>query len=907
MIRTTLAALLLVAGAAPAAEVQRPEAFFGFAIGTDGELARYPRVLDYMRHLAESTPRVSFEVLGETTLGNPYALVTISSAENLARLDRLVEINRKLADPRGLTEDEARRLSAEGRPFYFLYATIHSTEMGNGQAVVEIAHRLATDDSRPTKEILDNAVLLLVPSQNPDGQVLLVDHWYETKGTGYERVYPDLYHKYVGHDDNRDWFMLTQKETRLAIQKVHNAYRPHLTHDMHQTSPRGARIFVPPFTDPYDPNVHPILTQQQSRIGMAMASDLVAEGKAGVVWRERYDLWTPARQYMVYHGQPRILTEIASVNLADPYRDPQGRPLGVQERSWNYPLPYRESEWRLRQIVEYGMTAVFAGLSHMAKYREEWLFDFYRVHRDWVEREEPPYAFVAPAGQRDPFETYEMLEILDAGDVEIHRARSPFTAAGKTYSEGAYVVKTAQPYGAFAKTMLEQQVYPDLRYFPGGPPIAPYDVTGHTLWMLMGVQVDEIPDPFEADLELVSDLAPARASFPSRPRWAYVLGAESNAGFLALGALQKERQPVFRAASAIEAGGKRFAPGAFLVPPSDASERILRDVARRTGMEVAAAAAAVNGAGYRMKLPTRVGLFKGANNMPGGWLLWLFEQYGLDHRIVTAMDFSGDLAKQYDAIVLPHGTSRERIAKGLDPARHDPAKWAWAFGVGDAGLSKLRAFVEEGGTLVAIGSASETARELFDLPIEKALPESQRLRPYAGTVAERGEGGAEAADAADLLRRALQSPARLMTTLRDEVVDPESLFYCPGSLLAQEFDTSHPIAYGMPERWPVFFESDQAYRLTPGFQTRASVVSRYPAEGSLLESGWLLGEEYLRNQANAISFEVGKGTVVVLASQVDYRTQPRATFKLLFNAIYQGPATAISASELASLRAGSTE
>jgi hypothetical protein len=294
--------------------------------------------------------------------------------------------------------------------------------------------------------------------------------------------------------------------------------------------------------------------------------------------------------------------------------------------------------------------------------------------------------------------------------------------------------------------------------------------------------------------------------------------------------------------------------------------------------------------------------------MPGGWLLWLFEQYGLDPRIVTAMDFSGDLGKHYDAIVLPHGTSRERIVKGLDPARHDPEKWAWAFGVGDAGLEKLRSFVEGGGTLVAIGSASETVRELFHLPIEKALPESQRLRPYAGTLAERGgEGEAGSADAAELLRRALQSPARLMTTLRDEVVDPESLFYCPGSLLAQEFDTSHPIAFGMPERWPVFFESDQAYRLTPGFRARASVVSRYPAEGPLLESGWLLGEEYLRNQANAIAFEVGEGSVIVLASQIDYRTQPRATFKLLFNAIYQGPATAVSARELASLGAGSTE
>ncbi len=222
--------------------VQTPQQFFGFRIGTDGELAQLPEDPRIPPAPGEDDQsRSSIEELGKTTMGNPYVLATISAPENLARLDKLIEINRRLADPRGLTEAEAKRLAQEGRAFYFLYGTIHSTEVGNTQAITEIVHRLATDTSPEIKQILDNVVLLVVPSQNPDGQFLVVDHWYKTKGTPFTRVYPDLYHKYVGHDDNRDWFMFTQNETRLAIEKIQNAYKPIITHDMHQQGIRRDR------------------------------------------------------------------------------------------------------------------------------------------------------------------------------------------------------------------------------------------------------------------------------------------------------------------------------------------------------------------------------------------------------------------------------------------------------------------------------------------------------------------------------------------------------------------------------------------------------------------------------------------------------------------------------------------
>jgi len=892
--------------AAEVADVARPEQFFGFKIGTDGELARYPKVVEYLQHLAKESDRVRFQELGKTTLGNPYVLATFSAPANLARLERLVEINRRLAAPGGLSPEEAMRLSNEGRPFYFLYATIHSTEVGNGQAIIEIAHRLATESSPKIQEILDNAVLLMVPSQNPDGQVLVIDHWYKTKGTAYNRVYPDLYHHYVGHDDNRDWFMFTQKETRLNIEKVQNVYRPQVTHDMHQQGQFGSRIFVPPFQDPYDRNVHPILAQGQAQLGLAMAAALVAEGKGGVAFNEQYDLWTPARQYMVYHGQPRILTEIASANLADPLVNPAGRdkPLGPQEKRVNFPLPYNSGEWRLGQIVDYGVTAVFAGLSHLAKYRTTWLENFYKVHRDWVSYQSAPYAFVIPAEQRDPFETFELLSILDFGDVEIHRARSAFGAGGKSYAAGSWVVRLAQPYGAFAKTMLEKQIYPDLRYFPGGPPIPPYDVTGHTLGLLMGVAVEPVEKPFEADLELLKQIAPPAAASLPRPKWGYLVWPESNAGFLALARLSKENVPVFRTSAEFASGGKKFAPGTWVVPAGGVAARVLDSVVRETGLSVSGADQAPGVGGFRMKSPTRIGLWKGANNMPAGWLKWLFEQYGFQHQRIASTDFKGALSASYDVIVLPSGTSRRTIVSGLDRERHD-ASWEWAYGVGDAGWQKLGQWVRDGGTLVAIGTAVETAVELLDLPLEKVLPDRPvRFRPGPPGGAPEGPQISEA-EANRQLKAAFQSPARLIETLQEKVVDPTSLFYCPGSLLRNQFDPAHPVAYGMPAEWPVFFEHDQAYRLRPGFGMKTEVVARYPKEGPILESGWLLGEDFLRDQANVICFELGRGKVVALGSQVDFRTQPRGTFKLLFNAMFQGAATRVSAAELGRLAAAS--
>ena len=347
--------------------------------------------------------------------------------------------------------------------------------------------------------------------------------------------------------------------------------------------------------------------------------------------------------------------------------------------------------------------------------------------------------------------------------------------------------------------------------------------------------------------------------------------------------------PLYRAAEGFASGGREHAPGAWLVPPSPEAAAILEAVSRETGLPVHGADAAPLVPGFRLRSPTRVGLWRAANNMPGGWMRWLFEQYELGHVEVSSLDFDGDLADRYDVIVLPAGTTRRRIVGGLDPERHDES-WRWAFGVGNAGWQKLADWVRDGGTLVALGSAVGAARALLDLPIEPVLPSGPQ------SPAPR-----EDEDAQQALRDAFQSPAQLLGALRDRVVEPTSLFYSPGSLLKQEFDPRHPVAFGMPDRWPVFFRFDQAYRLTPSFDITAEAVSRYPDEADMVASGWLLGDELLRNRANVVAFDVGAGKVVTMGSQIAFRTQTRGTFKLLFNAIYHGPAEPVGPAELAKL------
>jgi hypothetical protein len=478
-----------------------PEDVFGFRPGDDRKLASWSKIVEYFRRLDAASERVKLEELGKTTLGAPFVVAYISAPENLARLDEYREIQRQLADPRTLgpnPQRRAARLIARGKTVVLITCGIHSTEVGATLSSTLIAHRLASSVEPEVQDILRNTIVLLVPSLNPDG-VDIVKNWYDrTLGTPHEGTSPPfLYHKYTGHDNNRDWYAFTQVETRLTVDKLHNVWHPQIVHDIHQQGASGSRLFLPPYMQPVEPNVPRRIIEGYTELGRAMAEDLRAAGLKGITWNSTYDAWTPARAYSHYHGGVRILSETASARLATPvqirFEDLRaGEGYDARKASVNFPDVWAGGNWGMRDITSYMTGAAFALMRHAAANRERWLARFYEIGREAVRprRQGELYAYLLPPSEN----RHALLDILDRGGVEFAYAR-PFTSGNTRLPDDTVVVPLAQPYGNFAKALLETQRYPDLRDSSGNP-VSPYDVTAHTLSLLMGVEARPVFAPF---------------------------------------------------------------------------------------------------------------------------------------------------------------------------------------------------------------------------------------------------------------------------------------------------------------------------------------------------------------------------------------------------------------------------
>jgi hypothetical protein len=463
------------------------------------------------------------DTLGSSTKGRPFIMLTVTSARNQGQLEELREIQLKLADPRKISgAAELGGLLRGGKTVVLITHGIHATEVGGPQMAARLIYRLATSSDPDVRRILDNVIFLDIPSLNPDGLQWIVE-WYDRwVGTEYEAApLPWLYHYYTGHDNNRDWYAFTQTETRLAVLEAHNKWHPQIVHDIHQTGSNGARIFFPPFIDPYEQNIDPALISGVNQLGAYMAAELASQGKKGVVIHNRYDGFTPARAYQHYHGGVRILSETASIRIATPLRIDwedlaAGRGLDATVSAWNFPWPWEGGEWGLGDIVDYMEAGAFALLNNAARNRSYWLENFYQINRRAVEGwEEWPEAWVIPANQGNRSGLAYVLRILTTGDVEVHRAERAFNAAGRSFPAGTYIIPMRQPYASFAQTMLEIQHYPDLREYPGGPPLRPYDVTAHTLGLLMDVETFSVGRPLQVPL---SDPIPI-------PEWEFSLPA----------------------------------------------------------------------------------------------------------------------------------------------------------------------------------------------------------------------------------------------------------------------------------------------------------------------------------------------------------------------------------------------
>jgi hypothetical protein len=527
--------LALLAGApALAQQVPTPLAHFGHEIGAEGELATWHELVAYYARVAEASPRVSLDTLGLTTLGEPFVKLVVTSETNHERLDRYREIQALLADPRRIgSEAEAEALLDEGRTVVLLTSHIHSTEVGAGQMPARLLHRLATSDDPTIRTILDEVILVMIPSLNPDGTQMVSEWWREWRGTEFEGApLPRLYHHYIGHNNNRDWYFFAQVETRMTVLGAHNAWRPQIVHDVHQMGSGGARYFVPPYIDPVEPNVDPRLIAALNQLGTYMRAEMTKDGFDGIVTDAIFDIFTPARAYMHYHGGVRILSETASASWANPTEidfDSLGGDANYDAKvmSSNFPSPWRGGRWGLDDIVGYMEHGALALLTNAARNRRFWLENFLEIHRSAVEGWDTwPGAWVIPSGQENEAGVEQLLRVLTTGDVEVHRATSAFTAnGGGSFPEGSWVIPMRQPYAAFAQTMLERQDYPDLRQYPGGPPIRPYDATAHTLPLLFGVEAHAVEDMPAVSLsgpidrfEQFSFPVPAHLMGPDAPR-----------------------------------------------------------------------------------------------------------------------------------------------------------------------------------------------------------------------------------------------------------------------------------------------------------------------------------------------------------------------------------------------------
>jgi hypothetical protein len=482
-----------------ASGIPMPAEVLGFTPGDDRKLASWNQVVTYFEQLDRASDRVMFETLGQTSMGNPFVMATISAPDNLARLDEYRAIQAYLADPRKLgppaTRDhQAAELIKRGKTIVLITCGIHSTEVGSYLSSMLIAHRLASSNEPDVQKILANTIILLVPSLNPDG-VDIVKNWYDkTLGTPYEGTDPpELYHKYTGHDNNRDWYAFTQVETQLTVDKIHNVWHPQIVHDIHQQGAMGSRLFLPPYMAPVEPNVPKQIVEGYTKLGNWMASEMRAKGFQGITTDSTYDAWTPARAYSHYHAGVRMLSETASARIATPitlkFEELTSREgYDPQKESANFGPLWRGGEWRLRDITNYMTTAAFLLLQNAADNRVEWLQRFYAIGKEAVRprRRNEIWGYELIKGQTNDYLALD--NALTKAGVEID-----YCATGPHYA--SKVVSLAQPYGAFAKALLERQRYPELRD-SSGHPITPYDVTAHSLSLLTDVEVKPIKAPF---------------------------------------------------------------------------------------------------------------------------------------------------------------------------------------------------------------------------------------------------------------------------------------------------------------------------------------------------------------------------------------------------------------------------
>ena len=835
-------ALLLAAGfaqlfAQKSTQVPTPSGFLGFEVGADRKLADYRQIAAYFKALAAASNRVQIEVLGKTTLGEEMFMAVISTPENLRNKGKYQEIAHKLADPRGLSKEQVEALANEGKSIFLLTCNIHSTEIGSSQMAMEWAYKLATTNDPEMLRRLNDVIVLLVPSLNPDGQIMVTEWYRKYLGTKYEGgAMPYLYHHYVGHDNNRDWYMLTQIETKNVNRAVYHEWFPQFWLDEHQMGYYGPRIYIPPNADPVAKLVNPLTHRGNNLMGAAMGWRLEEAGKSGVIYNYSFDAYWPGgtRNTGWWKNMYGVLTEVASARIATPLNvaptELQGGTKGLiqYQQQINFPNPWPGGTWRLRDIMDYELIVSDAALETMSKYRRELLRGVARMAEEaTASADKSEYWRIPLQGQRDPVVAIRLASLMLEHGVEV---RVPDKDPG-------FLIPLAQPYGRFVEEMMGIQRYPEVRPAPGSGILEPYDVAAWSLPLMMGVNVEKV--------RLGAEEALRTAALKTMPAFPGSLGGKSkyytydlpmNNVFTLVNAMQK-------------AGGQVFFTNHAGHDPSfvfAAHEQLAANVEK---LRLPLHPSADLPKDAKPLKAVRVGLYKSyIASIDEGWTRFVLEQYGFNVKNIENKQVrAGDLNSAFDVIILPD-SSREVIVDGRQGREgyQEELPPEYQGGMGREGVRALKEFVDKGGTLITLARASEVVMgEEFNLPVRNALA---------------GAGG-----------RPL----------------PQADFNIPGSLLRVYVDPKNPVGYGMPKEIAAFVDAPLAFQTTaPPAGTERSVIAWYPDDAKdMLLSGYAHGGERLERKAAAVSFTRGKGHIVMFGFRVQHRAQTEGTFQMLFNAI----------------------
>ncbi len=846
--------------------VPTPASVFGFEPGADYKLATYDQSIEYFRKLAASSKYIRIVEAGKTSQGRPMYFALISTPENLAHLDKHRETWQRLAHPQGLTDEQAEQLARDGKALVHIDGGLHSTEVAGPQHTALLAYNLlSAANNRTTKALLDNVIVMLWPTINPDGHQMVAEWYMKNVGTPYElSSLPQLYQEYVGHDNNRDAYMLNMIESRV-IEHTWRQWEPQIIYVHHQSGPFPTRIWLPPFSEPVGTDAPYLMSREVNMIGMAIAKGLEERGQVGATHMgTAFDAWYPG--YIDYAPNFKNIaafwTETALYQYATPHEytinDFPQNMRDLRPRSL-YASPWRPGWWRLRDAVEYMETASYAVIEYASKYKESLLLNRYKAGRDQIARgtTEAPYAYFVPQDQRDPVAAVELLRRLAFGGVRVFQLTDAVSIDDVTWPSGTWVVPTDQEFAALAREVLNIQAYPDLRQYPGGPPERPYDAAGWTLPLQMGITVSPAKTPLSDDIRARMNLLGPMPDLRSKPV-AYSAATTDATPFDSVPGVGFDTSP--SAAAIVPPDGRITGTGSALSldPAQNNTYRAINRAwtlgaqvtfsngrFRIAGLTAAqetdlvktfALVAERSDAGTPIKKP-RIGLFRPwSGSMDEGWTRWVLEQYGFEYVTLRPADFKTPLADKADVIILADDARLpiEGAATGRGGQR-GPVRPEYADRLSADDLSLFEQFIRLGGTLVCLNTASTFAIQQFKLPVKNVVA---GLRP-------------------------------------DE-------FFLHGTIVEATIDQSSDVMAGMPAKAALFADNSPVFEIGEGFKGR--VLAKYQDSGSPLLSGYLIGEQYMNGKAAALDVDVDAGRVILLGFRPEWRGQPFGTFKVLFNA-----------------------